>query len=590
MSEYAWWFNSGGGSERPAPANVCLERTLLLADGEPSASMLHNWLGGVPRLLVLPRPPVVNLAGADYHTFRPGTNPLSWDDQLEGAVRELGIDTMVSRPELLCGQTLLRLPRLGVRQLVLLGGVRPRVTSPRWLALQRLLARGWRALSSSLTRPPCQAVLRCAAPRQTPPEGDHLRIAHFVTSLNSGGAERQGCNAALMQKRHGHDVRVLSRVPLQGVEDHYRFLLEPEGVPVRAIGSRWDERFTDLWRRHGLRREPFLLLPPELRDFVIDLVAELLLDPVDVLHCYVDDCNVVGAIAASLVGVAAVVLSFRNGNPSHFPGLLRPWMLPWYRALLGRPGIVFSSNSAAGARDYERWLGLPAGSVPVVRNAFVPPAVPSRAEALRWRTELGIAPEAPVVAGVFRLHPEKRPMYFLECVAALARRVLGLRVVLAGVGCLESQVRRRVEELGLGQVVLLLGQRKDVPLIMKGSDVLLLTSDWEGTPNVVLEAQHCGCVPVLTDVGGSVEAVDPGVTAEVVGLNDRGATVAAVAALLGDPERRRGMAKEGRAFVARNFAPERLFEGNQWLYQQALEHTSCDGAPTSPYSAMRGTA
>ena len=45
----------------------------------------------------------------------------------------------------------------------------------------------------------------------------------------------------------------------------------------------------------------------------------------DVLHCYVDDCNVVGALAGALAGTTAVVLSFRNGNPTNFPGLLRPW-------------------------------------------------------------------------------------------------------------------------------------------------------------------------------------------------------------------------------------------------------------------------
>jgi glycosyltransferase involved in cell wall biosynthesis len=408
-----------------------------------------------------------------------------------------------------------------------------------------------------------------------------VRVAHFVSSLNSGGAERQVCYAALLQRRRGTDVRVLSRAPLRGPEGHYRFLLEPEGVPVRAIGSRWDERFPDLWQRRGLRREPFLLVTPELRDSVIDLAAELLTDPVDVLHCYLDDCNVVGAIAACLVGVPAVVLSFRNGNPSHFPGLLRPWMLPWYRALRGRPGVALCSNSAAGARDYERWLGLPAQSVPVVRNAFVPPDVPSRAEALRWRAGLGIAPDAPVVAGVFRLHPEKRPLYFLECVAALARRVSGLRVVLAGVGCLESQVRRRVDELGLRGVVQLLGQRKDVPLVLAGSDVLLLVSDWEGTPNVVLEAQHCGCVPVLTGAGGSAEAVDAGVTAEVVGLDDRDAAVSAAAALLADAGRRRRMAEAGRALVARRFAPQALYEGNRRLYEQALG-SPC---PTSSFPA-----
>ena len=578
MSVYASWFKGGGWREHHTPAKVCLDRTLLVADGEPSASMMYQWVGGVPKVLVLPGAPMNPLPGVSYHTFRLGTNPISWDQRVDEVIDQLGIDTMVSHPLLLGGQTLVRLRRLGLRKLVLLGEARPRVTSPFRLALKRLAVRGWRSLlrrrehdADGMSVEQCGAVLQFARPRRTvlDPAGS-LRIAQFVTSLNSGGAERQGCYAAALQKQHGHDVRVLSRVALEGDEDHYRFLLEPEGVPVRAIGSTWQEEFLEVWRRQGMRSEPFLMLPPELRDFVIDLVAELLLDPVDVLHCYVDDCNIVGAIAGCLVGVPAIVLSFRNGNPSHFPGLHRPWMKPWYQAILGRPGIVLGSNSAMGARDYERWLDLPANSVPVVRNAFVPPTTPTRADALRWRAELGINADAPVVAGVFRLHPEKRPLFFLDCVDCLRRRVPGLRVVLAGVGALEEAVRQRVEQLGLCETVLLLGQRKDVPLVLAGSDVLLLTSNWEGTPNVLLEAQHCGCVPVVTAAGGSSEAIEPGKTAELVGLNDQEGIVESVATLLRDPERRRRMAEAGRAFVVNRFAPNVLYEGNQSLYLQAL--------------------
>src|SRR5262249_53514266 len=159
------------------------------------------------------------------------------------------------------------------------------------------------------------------------------------------------------------------------------------------------------------------------------------------LHCYVDDCNSVGVIAACLAGVPAVVLSFRNGNPTHFPGLLRPWMYPWYRTTLGQPGLRLSSNSVTGARDYERWLRPSPDSTPIIRNAFHPFRVPSPEEALRCRAELGIASGAPVVAGIFRLQPEKRPAYFVECVARLRQRVPGLRVLLAGVGPLETDVR-----------------------------------------------------------------------------------------------------------------------------------------------------
>jgi glycosyltransferase involved in cell wall biosynthesis len=145
------------------------------------------------------------------------------------------------------------------------------------------------------------------------------------------------------------------------------------------------------------------------------------------------------------------------------------------------------------------------------------------------------------------------------------------------VGALEEAVRRRIAELELNSVVTLLGQRRDVPLILAASDALLLVSDWEGTPNVLLEAQHCGCVPVATDAGGSRETMVPGETGVLVGLDALEETVESLASLLHDPEKRRRMATAGRAFVAANFAPEMLHAANMEIYRAALTsgHAVC---------------
>jgi glycosyltransferase involved in cell wall biosynthesis len=581
MGAYAAWLSGPLGDFAAAPARpprLPLERTLLVSDFEPPTACLDNLLGGPPALMVLPSPPGKPLPGVRYHCFRTATNPIRWHAAVDEAIRG-GVDAaafFLPREEI-HGQTLLRLRHLGVRRVVLMDNGRPRLVSPLTQALRCKAASFGKKILTKLgvseglmTEARCRAILAQAPPRRFVDLDRPLRIAHFICSLNSGGAERQVCYAAVAQKQDGHDVRLLMRQAAVGDDAHYRYLIEPHGIPAERIGARWDESFPRAWRRSGLRPELFRLFPRELRVMVVDLLGELLTRPVDVLHCYVDDCNSVGVIAACLAGVPAVVLSFRNGNPTNFPGLLRPWMEPWYRATLGRPGVRLSSNSVMGARDYERWLGLPTDGTPIIRNAFHPFPVPSPEEALRCRAEHGIAADAPVVAGIFRLQPEKRPAYFVECVARLRERVPGLRVLMAGVGPLEAEVRAKVADYGLESAVLLLGQRSDVPRLLAASDVLLLVSDWEGTPNILLEAQHCGCVPVATDAGGSGESLDPGRGGVLVGLDDMSGTVDAVADLLGDPVKRRRMAAAGRAFVAERFAPRALRDGNMRLYRAAL--------------------
>jgi glycosyltransferase involved in cell wall biosynthesis len=585
MGAYSAWV-TGLLSDGARPASVSLDRTLLVADFEPEPSDLERHLGGTPRAMALPAAPENPLAGVEYFRFRTGTNPIEWD--AVDAIRR-GLDTVAFflPPRDVHGRTLLHLRRLGVRRVLLPARRGLVIRSPLLLAVRRKLGtlarttlRKLGLAEGSMSEQQCREVLSFAAPRRLAPAANRpLRIVYFVNSLNSGGAERQVCHAAVGQKERGHDVRVLVRQALVGDDAHYLPLLAEKGIRAGRIGARRDPAFAAAWRRSGPSAVVFDRLPPELREAAADLCGELLARPADVLHCHVDDANVPGAVAGCLAGTPGVVLSFRNGNPTNFPGLFRPWMRPWYRAVLGRRGICLSANSEIGARDYEHWLGLPPGSVPVVRNGFVPPALPAPSDAARWRRQQGIPPDAPVVAGVFRLEAEKRPLYFLECVDRLRRVVPGLRVLLAGVGSLEEQVCARVVALGLGGVVTPLGRRDDVPAILCAADVLLLVSDWEGTPNVVLEAQHCGCVPVATDAGGTREALEHGRTGLLVGRDDLDGAVRAVAGLLADADLRRRLAAAGPDFVRRRFSPRALDDANLRLYQTALgdgEGSACN--------------
>jgi glycosyltransferase involved in cell wall biosynthesis len=560
------------------------EKTLLLADFEPAPEAVARHFPKPPRIMVLPAPPEAPVAGVSYYCFRTATNPIRWDAEVDAEIRK-GVDTVAffMPPRDVRGQTLLRLRRLGVKRVLMLGrsGLR-RVSTLRLALAKKVTTFGTRLLrdvglasNASMTEAQCREVLRHAPPRRVLAPGQHtLRIAHFVTALNSGGAERQACYAAIGQRHQGHAVRVLTRLALVGADAHYLPLLREHGVAARFIGSHWDARFLETWKENGPSAAALRAMPVELAGIVLDLLGELLTHPVDVLHCYVDDCNIVGVIAGRLAGVPAIVLSFRNGNPTHFPGLLRPWMHAWYMATLGRPGVRLCANAAMGARDYETWLGLPGGNIPIIRNAFTPPVVPDATAAAAFRQALNIPPGAPLVAGVFRLQPEKRPLAFVDCAAKLRDLVPGLRVVLAGVGEMEPDVRHRITEFGLERELILLGQRADVPLVLAASDVLLLVSDWEGTPNILLEAQHCRCVPVATDAGGSREAMASGQTGIIVGLHDLDGAVRAVADLLHDQPRRKQMAAAGPPFVATHFAPAALHEANLRLYRQALGDVS----------------
>jgi len=96
-----------------------------------------------------------------------------------------------------------------------------------------------------------------------------------------------------------------------------------------------------------------------------------------------------------------------------------------------------------------------------------------------------------------------------------------------------------------------LGHRLDIPQILGAVDVLLLTSDTEGLPGVLIEAQMAGCAIVTVPVGGVRALVDDGETGVVTDTIDHHELAARVVALLADPLERRRIGDRARRQAVR---------------------------------------
>ena len=98
------------------------------------------------------------------------------------------------------------------------------------------------------------------------------------------------------------------------------------------------------------------------------------------------------------------------------------------------------------------------------------------------------------------------------------------------------------------------------------AEILVVTSDWEGTPNVVLEASASGLPVVATRVGGVPEVVKEGETGFLCDREDTDGLVSAVSKLVADDDLRRRMGEQGRRFVQENHSLERLGKSLAELY------------------------
>jgi glycosyltransferase involved in cell wall biosynthesis len=213
-----------------------------------------------------------------------------------------------------------------------------------------------------------------------------------------------------------------------------------------------------------------------------------------------------GGLAARALGVPHV-LHYR-GNTLDRPRLVFDGLTAAWTALSDH---VYCISRATATVFEKRGRG---GKVEVLYNPLdvASFATATRSEAVR--AALGATGSAPLIGTVGRLHPRKDVETFVRAAALVAARLPEARFVVVGTAeaPVELEYQRRLEalvaELGLGGRLLFAGHRRDIPAVMKGLDVFVLTSRHEGFGRVVAEAMAAGRPVVVAREGAPPELVD----------------------------------------------------------------------------------
>jgi glycosyltransferase involved in cell wall biosynthesis len=234
-------------------------------------------------------------------------------------------------------------------------------------------------------------------------------------------------------------------------------------------------------------------------------------------------------------------------------------------------------NSPISAAQHARF-GFDASRAVVIPNGFDGTCFRPQPEAgARLRRDLGIDPACTVVGMVARDHPMKDPGNLVRAVALLQARGRAVHLVIIGRGLDESNraLCTLVRESGLGSRVSLLGKRTDVPELIAGFDVAVLSSAWgEGFPNALGEALASGVPCVATDVGDCSWVVGPhGI---IVPPRQSEALANAVGRLIdlgSDARHQLGLA--GRARILEHFSIQEVARQYEALYRRVnASHTA----------------
>jgi sugar transferase (PEP-CTERM/EpsH1 system associated) len=189
---------------------------------------------------------------------------------------------------------------------------------------------------------------------------------------------------------------------------------------------------------------------------------------------------------------------------------------------------------------------------------------------------LPIAASGHVLVGtVGRLQAVKDQLNLVRAFAIARQRggaaAQALRLVIAGDGPLRAQVEAEIRSAGIGDVVWLAGERKDVAEVMRGLDVFVLPSQAEGISNTILEAMASGLPVIATAVGGNPELVLPGVTGQLVPPANSVALADALLCYAGDAALRQKNGLAGRKRAEQVFSLDGMVERYAALYDTLLD-------------------
>lgn len=377
-----------------------------------------------------------------------------------------------------------------------------------------------------------------------------LRTVQFVDSLRVGGAERQFLN--LVEGLCARDVSV--RVACFRAEGALAGELDSHGVerielPISSLRSPGA-----LFRAWSLARY--------LRRERIDVVHTTTLYP-----------NILGVVAARMAGTRAIVASVRDMGTMWNRQLLATERLVCRRA----HAVVTNAEAIAERLAAQGW---DRAKIEVIRNGVVPNDLPPRSHP-EFRRELGLPPDAPLVAAVGRLHWIKRLEDFVAAAAKVgADHPDAWFLVVGPISSFPefernaARLRQLGDRLGLGRRLVLTGLRRDVPRLLTELSVSVSSSLAEGLSNTLLESMAAGVPVVATAVGGTPEVVADGVTGFLTPARDPAALAAGISRLLDAPDLAARMGRAGRRRVAERFGPDEMVERTRQLYLRLLERAA----------------
>mgnify|MGYP001428070175 CR=1 FL=1 len=375
-------------------------------------------------------------------------------------------------------------------------------------------------------------------------------------------------------------LHIIARMNIGGPALHVAQLssgLLQKGFETTLVSGRQADTegdMTDLAEKYGLRFHLYNNLGARLSPlndlYVCSRLWRLMrLTAPRIVHTHTAKAGALGRIAAKLAKVPIIVHTFHGHVFSGYwgPGISK--IIIFIERILARLSTVILTvsesvryellqhNIAPPEKIYVLPLGL---ELNIYKNCS--------AKTGQFRRELGVDTNIPLIGNVGRLVPIKNHRHFLTAAHLMVQAGFDGRFVIVGSGQLEIELQKLSRELGIGDLVIFTGWRRDLDRIYADVDVLVNTSINEGTPYAIIEAMAARVPVVATSVGGVPDIINSEMTGYLVSPDDVNSLVDAIHCALKTPD---AMLDAAQSYVLENHDLERMINRTVDFYSKLLK-------------------
>lgn len=376
--------------------------------------------------------------------------------------------------------------------------------------------------------------------------GERVRLVCLTGQLGYGGSERQ----VYLALKHLDDTLFERHIVVLNPSVYKEYAEELEAMGVRV------------WRVPEDCRGTFRRLR-----FLTQLLTRL---KPHIVHSWNVHDNPYAGVAGFLARAPKRIGSVRGSwSSSGLERMGRPSRLLCLHAV---PLLVV--NAASIARELSVH-GVSSSRLVILRNSLDDAHTLGPLARETVLADLAVDGGSRFVIIVGNLRPVKNHLLFIEAMVAVASRFPDVRGVIVGQTFPSEPewpaiLRAKVQGLGLEGVIVFAGFRSDVPRLLPHAAAACVTSNQEGSPNVIVEAMAAGTPVVATNVGGIPELIDDGVTGLLVEPGDVQGMAAALGRVLADEALATQLGAAGRLSVERRFGCTRTASRLAALYLDGL--------------------